>query len=280
MNAALYQVENHGPVRGKSLRSVRLGQTRSRPQPVLRPAEAEPAIPYNDAVKKVDAAASEAQKSAKAARAAQEKAQRIAAPIQSKLDDMLSAQRVIMDVHVYGEFAKIGSSLKTVLYGENKRGPPTALRKPRAMWPDTNVRLRRSKLKKALKKPPAADNDDVPLGRLVTEAQQDAADAEKQKLQAEALEATLADNASALNSLHTDPPVDSLLHSVQFVVTYGGGVSPSWTLLQLKGPGSATSPAASATGQRTHLLSIALGPAASTEQNRLIQNQILNALSH
>jgi hypothetical protein len=72
-----------------------------------------------------------------------------------------------------------------------------------------------------------------------------------------------------------NPPVDGLLHSVQFVVAYGASVSPNWTLLKWKGP-SLTVPGASASGLRTHILNIALGPPA--EQNRLIQNQtVINA---
>jgi hypothetical protein len=72
-------------------------------------------------------------------------------------------------------------------------------------------------------------------------------------------------------------PVDGLLHSVQFVVTYGVNVSPNWTLLQWKGPGL-TVPGASASGVRTHVLNIALGP--PNEQNRLIQNQTVTNASH
>jgi hypothetical protein len=69
-----------------------------------------------------------------------------------------------------------------------------------------------------------------------------------------------------------DPPIDSLLHSVQFTVTYGVNASPGWTLLQWKGPSPASGSAAAYTGQRTHLLNIALGPAHSHEQERLINN--------
>lgn len=74
-----------------------------------------------------------------------------------------------------------------------------------------------------------------------------------------------------------DPPIDAMGHAVQFVVAYGAGIAPSWTLLAWKGPGM-NSPMAAASGTRTHLLQLALGPATpsgkfSPELNRIIQNQ-------
>ena len=76
-----------------------------------------------------------------------------------------------------------------------------------------------------------------------------------------------------------DPPIDSMLHSVQFVVSYGATVTPSWTLISWKGP-AINAPGASAQGSRTHILQLALSPrTASTkstpEQARLIMNAIL-----
>jgi hypothetical protein len=77
-------------------------------------------------------------------------------------------------------------------------------------------------------------------------------------------------------SVSPDPPVDSILHSVQFVVSYGASITPSWTFVNWKGPGINT-PEASTQGVRTHILQLALGPRTpsskvSTEQERLIQN--------
>ena len=69
-----------------------------------------------------------------------------------------------------------------------------------------------------------------------------------------------------------NPPIDGLLHSIQFIVTYGGSISPTWTLLLWKGPG--TLPGISAQGVRTNNLNIALGP--TSEQSRLITNQLLS----
>jgi hypothetical protein len=81
-----------------------------------------------------------------------------------------------------------------------------------------------------------------------------------------------------------DPPVDSVLHSLQFVVSYGASVTPSWTLLQWKGPGQ-TGNFASASGIRTHSLQLALGPRSgaasiSTDATRLIQNQTVKSLGN
>jgi hypothetical protein len=73
-----------------------------------------------------------------------------------------------------------------------------------------------------------------------------------------------------------DPPLDSLLHSVSFVLTYGASATPNWTLLQWKGPSPSGASTFAAAGQRTHVLNIALGPNAG-EQNRLIQNQTVAA---
>ncbi len=75
--------------------------------------------------------------------------------------------------------------------------------------------------------------------------------------------ATDAANADAIDTKAVpnamDPPVNSVLHSLMFVVTYGGGVSPSWTLIQWKGP-ALNGSMASVQGMRTHSLQIALGP--------------------
>ena len=82
---------------------------------------------------------------------------------------------------------------------------------------------------------------------------------------------------SSFKKYKTDPPVDGLLHYVNFVLAYGGGVSPNWSFIAWKGP-SSTGPLASAQANRTHTLQIALAPN-SGEQNRLIQNQAISALS-
>jgi hypothetical protein len=80
-----------------------------------------------------------------------------------------------------------------------------------------------------------------------------------------------------------DPPIDSLLHSVTFVVSYGANLTPSWTLLQWKGPGQ-TPNLLAASGVRTHGLVIAIGPPAAApsvgpDAIRLIQNQAIRSIN-
>ena len=89
-------------------------------------------------------------------------------------------------------------------------------------------------------------------------------------------------NANALPN-QIDPPINSVAHSLNFVVAYGAGISPSWSLLQWKGPGgSGNTPFLSASGRGAHL-NIALaprsgGPAIGTDALRLINNQVIRSL--
>ncbi len=81
-----------------------------------------------------------------------------------------------------------------------------------------------------------------------------------------------------------DPPIDSVLHSLQFVISYGANVTPSWTLLQWKGPGQSGN-FLSASGIRTHNLQLALGPRSgqasiSQDATRLITNQTVKSLGN
>ena len=78
--------------------------------------------------------------------------------------------------------------------------------------------------------------------------------------------------------LKLNPPVDGLLHSLQFIVVYSASVTPNWSLLVWKGPGL-TVPGASLSGTKTNVLNIAFG--APGEQNRLIQNiTVSNTMTH
>ena len=103
----------------------------------------------------------------------------------------------------------------------------------------------------------------------VLEAQTDEAEARKFADDAKKQEATAAHSANQILGWSPNPPIDGLLHSVQFIVTVGASVAPTWSLLEWKGP-SVTGPMAAASGVRTNTLNIALG--APSEQNRLIQN--------
>jgi hypothetical protein len=106
--------------------------------------------------------------------------------------------------------------------------------------------------------------------READNAKKFADDAAKQRTNANTI-------ATNLTGFRPNPPIDGLLHSVQFIVTYGGSVTPNWSLLLWKGPGL-TIPGASLSGIRTNILSIALGPTA--EQNRLILNQTIANSMH
>jgi hypothetical protein len=80
-----------------------------------------------------------------------------------------------------------------------------------------------------------------------------------------------------------DPPIDSVLHSLTFVINYGANVTPSWTLLQWKGPGQSAN-FASAAGVRTHNLVISMGPrtggpAIGDDPLRLIQLQAIRSIN-
>lgn len=78
-----------------------------------------------------------------------------------------------------------------------------------------------------------------------------------------------------------DPPIDSIGHTVQFVVSYSASVSPSWTLLAWKGP-ALSGPTAALVSARSHLLQLVLSPGPATvsskvskEQERVLFNQSL-----
>jgi hypothetical protein len=74
-----------------------------------------------------------------------------------------------------------------------------------------------------------------------------------------------------------DPPIEAIGQLVQFVVAYGAGVSPNWTLIALRGPGL-NGPLISGSLNRTHILQPAMGSSKAipqTEQTRILNNQIL-----
>jgi hypothetical protein len=69
----------------------------------------------------------------------------------------------------------------------------------------------------------------------------------------------------ALLTLEMDPPLDAVGHQVQFLITYTGSISPSWTLVNFKGPSPAMGTGFSATKTLTHTLNIAMGPPGSPD---------------
>jgi hypothetical protein len=101
-------------------------------------------------------------------------------------------------------------------------------------------------------------------------------------LQKEAGDAALL-NAPTVLPDQVSPPIDSVSHSLTFIINYGANVTPSWSLLQWKGPGNNGS-FLSATNLRTHSLILALAPrtgspAIGPDALRLIQNQTIRSLN-
>ena len=107
-----------------------------------------------------------------------------------------------------------------------------------------------------------------------TEADKLAADAKEQAKAAK-------QNAALVSKRIPDPPIDSISHSVQFLVTTSASIAPSWTLVRFRGP---TGNLAGATAIQTHTLNIALGPrgdngaAYSQEAVRVLQNLTLQQI--
>jgi hypothetical protein len=79
-----------------------------------------------------------------------------------------------------------------------------------------------------------------------------------------------------IDALPHDPPIDSISHSVNFVVALSGNVTPNWTLVHFKGIGASANLAA-ASYTETHTLALSMGSPAqmSTEQNRQLNNLVI-----
>lgn len=75
-----------------------------------------------------------------------------------------------------------------------------------------------------------------------------------------------------IKRLPLDPPIDSLSHSLRFVVALGGNLSPNWTLVGFRGP-SASGSLLSGSRTRTHTLNIVMGT--PEEQSRLLTNLVI-----
>ena len=103
-------------------------------------------------------------------------------------------------------------------------------------------------------------------------ANQSADDAETKALKAKA-DADAAQSNAKLASKKPDPPLNSIAHSVQFIVTTNASVAPSWTLVRWHGP---TGNLASIGAVTTHTLNIALGP--TSEQTRVLGNLVIQQL--
>jgi hypothetical protein len=87
--------------------------------------------------------------------------------------------------------------------------------------------------------------------------------------------------AGTIEWLPHDAPIDSLTHSVNFVIAVSGNATPNWTLVNFKGPG-ANGNLISGTYTVTHTLAIAMGAPggqiASGEQLRQLNNLVIQQL--
>jgi hypothetical protein len=75
-----------------------------------------------------------------------------------------------------------------------------------------------------------------------------------------------------VDGLPRDPPIDGISHSVRFVVTVNGSLSPNWVLARFRGP-TAGGSLLSGSHSRTHTLSIAFGT--PQEQERALNNLVI-----
>ena len=75
-----------------------------------------------------------------------------------------------------------------------------------------------------------------------------------------------------IKDLPHDPPINSLSHSVRFVVAASGNISPNWTLVNFRGPASSGS-LLSGSRTTTHTLNIVMG--SPDEQNRQLTNLVI-----
>jgi hypothetical protein len=63
-----------------------------------------------------------------------------------------------------------------------------------------------------------------------------------------------------------DPPIDSISHQVQFIVSWNASATPNWTLVSFKGPGPGSGAFLSGSRSDTHTLTIVLGSPADSSQ--------------
>jgi len=70
-----------------------------------------------------------------------------------------------------------------------------------------------------------------------------------------------------------DPPIDSISHQVQFVLSFNANASPGWSLVRFKGP-SPNNGLLSGSHQNTHTLTIVMGASPSDVSNKLNALQI------
>jgi hypothetical protein len=68
-----------------------------------------------------------------------------------------------------------------------------------------------------------------------------------------------------------DPPIDTISHQVQFIIVWNANATPSWTLVNFKGPSPSSGALFSATKTKTHTLNIVIGPPSSPDSAGALQ---------
>jgi hypothetical protein len=79
---------------------------------------------------------------------------------------------------------------------------------------------------------------------------------------------------TALGLLPTNGPIDSIAHQVSFVVTLSGNVTPNWSLVRFKGPGTGNNGLASASRSVTHTLNISMGSPSDSGLGKVSVEQV------
>jgi len=261
IDSALYPVTTQELQAGIHPEPSQAAKPPSPPSPKVA-SQASPFVPIEKAKQEIDAAAKAAAASADNAAKSEAAAAASLSSVQTAMQTNIAPYYSVLTDDLKRIISKNLSAL-TVIQGYVKKDADDAA--------SANAKAQEeAKIVDAPDPPEQLAQQDVTNAQNAAEA---AASAEKD---AKAQQDKAASIATGLSSFKPNPPIDALLHSVQFVVTYGGGIAPNWSLLLWKGPGL-TIPGASLSGVRTNILNIAFGP--TTEQDRLILNQtITNAL--
>jgi hypothetical protein len=82
-------------------------------------------------------------------------------------------------------------------------------------------------------------------------------------------------------AVFVDPPIDTISHQVQFIIVWNASATPSWTLVNFKGPSPSSGALFSATKTKTHTLNVVIGPPSSLDsQSALAALQIGTAVGN
>lgn len=221
-----------------------------------------PQVELPEAKRRADAAATAATKSADDAAASQAAVAASLSNVQTAIQTNIGPYYAVMTDELKGLLANNLATLTTILgYVQTDADGAQAS--------NAEVQAIAKRIHDLAAQPTPPTTVDEPD---VLTAEREARNAKKFADNAKTQQTNAATIANNLTGFKPNPPIDGFLHSIQFIVTYGGSVTPNWSLLLWKGPGL-TIPGASLSGVRTNILSIAFGP--TTEQNRLILNQTI-----